>query len=133
VALLALACWVLVLVGVGAGVMSDLDGTSALAWLIAAAFLAPALILSALTYEQRGWTRVCPDRFDERLRWVAWRSVLDEAATGGGVDPRVLPYAAATGSIAGIAPRRAGPTDVGLAAATPELIASLRRVAGARD
>ena len=132
-AIITAAFGVVLVASVLIALISTLDGTSVTAWFIAAATLAPTILLGAIVREQRGWIRVRPGRQAERLRWVAWRDALvATAASGtGAADLRVLPYAVAIKQHEGIAPRRAGPTDVGLAAATPVLIANLRRIAGA--
>lgn len=128
--LLALIGGILVASSALVALFSSLDGTRALAWYVLILSLGPALLLGLLGRDQQRWVRVKGVRKDERLKWLAWREVLNKATGDSTFDQaKNLPYAAASGSVEGIASELAGPTDTGLSAATPKLIAALHAIA----
>lgn len=133
IAIIAALTGLLAIVAAVLAVVAQLDGTRATAWYLVVLASGPAGILAMLARELRSWVRVARARTGDRRAWVAWREVLrGQASAGSTVDVRNLPFAAATGPVTGIAPRLAGPSSVGLAAATPATVDALRVLAGGR-
>ena len=127
--LLVAASIVLVVSGVVAARLTDLDGRRALAWLVAGAAFVLATSIGAWLLDARRWRTVTRPRRLERAQWLAWRDGAAQA-DGPASDQRNLAVLVAVDAPLTHVRGGASATAVDLDAATTRSIESLRRALG---
>ncbi|MCW2925106.1 MAG: hypothetical protein JWM98_2510 [Thermoleophilia bacterium] len=120
------------LVAIVTTLVVDGVGTRALAAYVAAVALPAALVLVAWWLETARWRRVVRTRRLERAQWRAWGEPGSDGAPSPASDIRNLPLLVASGH-GGEMPTYVAVDAVGLRAATPATVATLRALIGDGD